>query len=98
MVSLIGVCPGCGESSLEFERQANFKMEFCHKIKFSCKLCYFSNELITSKVSEQGTPGQKPYEINTRMIIGFREIGQGCASMCTFCRCLNMPPPMSKSA
>ena len=98
LVSLFGASPSCTKSSLEVENQLGFKMGFCYKIKIFCKLCHWSEDLLTSKVIEQGTPGQKPYEVNLRMLIAFREIGQGLGSMQTFCRCLNMPPPMSKSA
>ena len=29
--------------------------------------------------------------------MAFRENGQGYAAMTTFCRCMNMPPPMAQT-
>ena len=97
LASLFVACHSCAKFSWEVENQLGFKMGFGYKIKICCKLCHWSVDL-TSKVVEQGTPGQKPYEVNLRMLIAFGEIGQGLGSMQTFCRCLNMPPAMSKSA
>lgn len=45
-----------------------------------------------------GTPSRDAYEVNTRMVVCFREIGQGLASIETFSRIMNMPRPMNKSA
>ena len=30
-------------------------------------------------------------------LIAFRENGQGYTAMTTFCRCINMPPPMAQT-
>ena len=43
------------------------------------------------------TSGRKGYDINKRTVIAFRENGQGYAGIETFCRWMNMPPPMAKS-
>ena len=99
LVALIGVCPAaCKSSALTIENELNLKMGFAYKFRVTCSECGWMQQITTSKTTQKSTPGQKPYEINTRMVIGFREMGQGFASMETFCRCLNMPPPMSKPA
>lgn len=38
----------------------------------------------------------KPWEVNRRAIMAFREIGKGLAGMEQFCMVMNMPPPPSK--
>ena len=74
-------------------------MGYCYSIRVYCCECGWSKEWKTSDTIQKGnSPGQKSYEINLRMIAGFREIGQGLKSMETFSRCLNMPPPMSAAA
>ena len=98
LVALIGVCPACKSSALTIENELNLKMGFAYKFRVTCSECGWMQQITTSKTTHKSTPGQKPYEINTGMVIGFREMGQGFASMETFCRCLNMPPPMSKPA
>lgn len=74
-------------------------MGYYYSIRVYCCECGWSKEWKTSDTIQKGnSPGQKSYEINLRMIAGFREIGQGLKSMETFSRCLNMPPPMSAAA
>ena len=43
------------------------------------------------------TSGRKGYEINRGTIVAFRENGQGYAGMNTFCRWMNMPPPIAET-
>ena len=49
----------------------------------------------TSKKIESEARGRKAYEINTRTCISFREIGRGYNHLQTFCRAMNIPPPMN---
>ena len=98
LVALIGVCPACKSSALTIENELNLKMGFAYKFRVTCSECGWMQQITTSKTTQKSTPGQKPYEMNTRMVIGFREMGQSFASMETFCRCLNKPPPTSKPA
>ena len=37
-------------------------------------------------------------EVNTRIIMAFREIGLGHEAVKTFCGMMNMPPPMNKKS
>ena len=39
--------------------------------------------------------GKKPFEVNVRSVIAFREIGKGNEAMRTFTTIMNMPPPLS---
>ena len=41
------------------------------------------------------TRGRKPFEVNVRSAIAFREIGKGYEAMHTFTTMMNMPPPLS---
>ena len=36
--------------------------------------------------------GQKPFSINTKLVLAFREIGQGYESINKFATVMNMPP------
>ena len=39
--------------------------------------------------------GKKPYEVNVRSVIAFREVSKENEAMCTFTAMINMPPPLS---
>ena len=39
--------------------------------------------------------GKKPFEIDVRSVIAFREIGKENEAMRTFTTMMNMPPPLS---
>ena len=41
------------------------------------------------------TKRAKRIDVNTRVIISFREMGKGHSAIQSFCKCMNMPPPMS---
>ena len=51
----------------------------------------------TQSDPREARQGRPNYEINTRVIIAFREIGRGFSAMETFCGFMNIPSPMSKS-
>ena len=99
MVAEVVQCQKCFKNTLKFENMTNKRMGYCYSVRIYCNECGWSNEWKTSSnVNRSNTPGQKPYEINMRIIAGFREFGQGLRSMETFSRCLNMAPPMSSKA
>ena len=43
----------------------------------------------------QSVSGLKPFEVNLRVVMAFREIGRGREAMCTFTAIMNMPPPLT---
>eukprot|EP00795_Rhopilema_esculentum_P000086 gene86-9701_t len=92
-----GVCPNC-KAPLTIKNLLERKMGFSYLMILSCQKCDWKEEKRTSETLVNSTPGQSSFEINLRMIMGFREFGQGLASMYTLCRVVNMPPPMSKPA
>lgn len=92
-----GICPDC-KASLTIRNLIERKMGFSYLMILSCQECKWKQEKRTSEALINSTPGQKSFEINARMVMGFREFGKGLASMQTFCRVVNMPPPMSKPA
>ena len=64
--------------------------------KISCvKGCGWDKTIYTSKDVETVTRGRKGFNINTRSVLAFREIGKGHTAMQTLCGYMNMPPPMS---
>ena len=50
----------------------------------------------SSKEATRDGRGSKPFDVNLRTLLAFREIGKGHAGRETFCGCMNMPPPMTE--
>ena len=100
MIKEVSFCHECHrQETLRLENVSSRRMGYCYSIRVYCGECGWSREWKTSDTIQKGhSSGQKFYEINVRMVAGFREIGQGLNSMETFSRCLNMPPPMSAAA
>ena len=42
--------------------------------------------------------GRSGFDINTRIIIAFREIGKGFTALLSFCGFMNIPPPMTQKS
>ena len=64
--------------------------------KISCvKGCGWNKTIYTSKDVETVTRGRKGFDINTRSVLAFREIGKAHTAVQTLCGYMNMPPPMS---
>ena len=88
MIAEVGQCKECYKKKLNVENVANKRMGYCYSIQIYCMECGWSTIWQTSStINKSNSPGQKPYEINLRMIAGFREFGQGLRSMETFSRC-----------
>ena len=56
---------------------------------------YMERCFLHIKTIESEARGRKAYEIYTRTCISFREIGRGYSHLQTFCRAMNIPPPMN---
>ena len=63
------------------------KLGFSYLMMLFYEECKWKEEKVTSKILVNSTPGQISYEINVRMIMGFREFGQGLASVHTLLSC-----------
>ena len=75
------------------------KMGLAHFFELTCtdpncewKLKFCSSKEC-KKISESS--GRNCFEVNKRAMIAFRENGLGHTGMSTFCRCMNIPPPMN---
>ena len=100
MITQVSFCYECHrQGTLKVEDVPHRRMGYCYSIRVYCGESGWSREWKTSDTVQTGySPGQKFYEINLRMVAGFREGGQGFMSMENFSRCLYMPPPMSAAA
>ena len=69
-------------------------MCFSHHLEIKCSLCEWKKVLYSSKqiskFNGNTAQGRKTFEANTRMIIGFREIGKGYQSIKNFSRFMNL--------
>ena len=91
-------CPEC-KCSIKISCDLQNKKGLCYLFILECVHCEWSYNMDTSKQSDprEARQGRPNYEINTRVIIAFREIGRGFSAMETFCGFMNIPSPMSKS-
>ena len=80
---------------------AEERQGFSQKFYLECKDCtqchgfYSSLEFVHVWWYGKDARGKKPFEVNVRSVIEFREIGKGNEAMCTFSTMMNMPPPLS---
>ena len=104
LIHEVGRCPNCSSSSgLDFVHDVAKKNGLAHKFNLTCRSCSWKNETFSSRKLPNTRAGihgrgKKAFEINTRTIIAFREIGKGYSALTTFCRCINMPPPMAQTS
>ena len=73
-------------------------------LKCSSESCDFAYKFYTSAcVNKQvhddnektdTKTGKASFDLNMRMVMGFRDIGKGITAIEKFCAALNMPPPM----
>ena len=100
VVELVGTCPDCS-SLLHVNLLPEEHQGFANKLIILCEKCawtreFYSSPAISSKLS--GLRGKKPFSINTRIVVAFREIGQGFESLEKFGTLMNMPGSLSKSS
>ena len=71
-----------------------WETEFCSSHTYSHK-----NEVVDvpELTPQRERSGRKPFDINTRAVIAFREMGKGLTAIEKFCGIMNMKPPMVKS-
>ena len=57
---------------------------------------FYSSSVISPKAND--LRGKRPFSINTRTVVAFREIGQGYEGLQKFGTLMNMPGSLSKSS
>ena len=91
LITLIGKCPECSSSTL-VANDLRGKKGFAYLLRFNCSQCSWEHSTYTSsKILDTNRAGPKTFEVNTRMVLAFREIGRGLTALETFAQCLNMP-------
>eukprot|EP00112_Aurelia_sp_Birch-Aquarium-sp1_P017849 Seg418.7 transcript_id=Seg418.7/GoldUCD/mRNA.D3Y31 product="hypothetical protein" protein_id=Seg418.7/GoldUCD/D3Y31 len=96
-------CPECNGKELTVTHNDKQKFGLCHTFELECAICKWQKRFHTSRHihsdSERLAPrsGRRPFEVNNRAIIAFREIGKGFSGMEKFCGLMNMMPPMAKT-
>ena len=94
LISAIGVCPLCQNKYLKFYIDQSKKKGLANYLSITCSSssCDFSFTTYSSHhVNKPNTPGTKPFDVNARCIVAFREIGKGyngiekCRGIPVFC-------------
>ncbi|XP_057290075.1 uncharacterized protein LOC130612741 [Hydractinia symbiolongicarpus] len=98
LIFMIGRCPDCA-ASVSVEHLLQAKMGMAHFLLISCAECPWNLQFCSSKECDKPDPvnGRKGYDINRRTVVAFRENCIGFSGIEKFCRCMNMPQPMTKS-
>ena len=78
-IDVIGKCPKCKENSLVLSNKVSQKKGLANLLQINCSSsdCDFVYSTCSKTINHQSTPGQNPFDVNARAIIGFREIGKG---------------------
>ena len=98
MIYLIGVCPLCS-SKVEVEINHASKKGFAQLLMLKCVVCPWETSFYSSnKIMRTDKMGPKNFEVNTRIILAFREIGKGLNAMETFAMCMNMTNCMAQKS
>ena len=84
-------CAVCKSVSLKVSVGESFG--FAHNIQISCTSC----DYVTSKFSSKKSQDSKSYDANRRIVNAFSDMGQGYASLQSFCSSLNMKPMTHKT-
>ena len=79
------------------------KKGLSHLLNLSCFSCDWTKIFWTSSEVEKPKDarenrGGSGFDINTRIIIAFREIGKGFTALKSFCGFMNIPPPMTQQS
>ena len=95
MFEQFSACKLCS-GTLELSRSVTEKMGFSHRLSLSCTNCEYEHSFYTlPEIPRPNKPGRNPFEVNTRSVMAFREIGRGLSALNTFSCIMNMPPPMT---
>ena len=86
----VGLCPACREQ-INISDDLPSRMGLAHKIIINCE-CGWRRETFTSNACSnlENKQGRKPFEINIRTVLAYREIGRGHESIKNVSRLMNM--------
>ena len=100
IIDLIGRCPEFS-SKVRFVHDVESKKDVSHLLNLSCLCCDWTKIFWTCSEVEKPKDarenrGRSGFDINTRVIIAFREIG--FTALKSFCGFMNIPPPMTQQS
>ena len=86
----VDLCPICREQ-INILDDLTSRMGLAHKLILNCK-CGWRRETFTSKTCSnlENKPGRKPFEINIKTVLAYREIVRGQESIKNVSRLMNM--------
>lgn len=91
IINIVGKCPVCMQQ-ITVSNLLTKKKGFANLLQFECSNCKWNHELYSStKIGNKSKAGPKSFEVNTRLVLAFREIGRGLSALESFARCMNMP-------
>ena len=96
---MIGRSPEC-ITTINVEHKLVDQKGLAQFFNFSCTECQWMTTFCSFKqtsCTKEATVGKLPYEVNTRAVISFREIGHALSGIESFCRNMNMPEPMTNN-
>ena len=86
-------------SNLAIENDLSCRKGFACLLRLKCPDCCWQHELFSSnKILQTDRRGPKSFEVNTRMVVAFREMGKGLKGLQSFGRCMNMPNCLSQKS
>ena len=100
MLMEVSSCPECKKKVTLFDNLSS-RMGFAHKLELCCENCDWKYKTFTSDtctppiqtdrdVSGKRKQGRKPFEVNVRTVLSFREIGRGHEHIKNVSRIMNM--------
>ena len=98
---LLGNAQNTKKNYLVFSNKVSRKKGFANFLQIDCSdsYCNFVYNTYSNKHAyRESTPGQYPFDINARAIIGFREIGKGHSAMERLFCLMNFLPVMGKDS
>ena len=85
LFDLVSACPDC-KSKVNITDDYSSRMGFSHKfiLTYTNAQCFFTYSNFTSNMVKNDKKGRNMFDVNLKMVIGFREIGRGHQPMVNF--------------
>ena len=92
-------CPRC-QLGVDIVHHIEEKQGLAHLFNIKCRslACQWKRSFYSSRKADRKGRGCKPFDVNLRAVIAFREMGKGHNGIETFCGYMNMPPSMQENA
>ena len=99
LILMLARCPDCA-AAVNVTHLLKEKMGLAQFFDIRCVDCSWTTIFCSSKQCDKLEPrgGRASMDVNRRMVVSFRENGLGYTVIKTFCRCMNMPPPMTQTS